>query len=152
MLDLQDSITMGGETALEKRPSAFRNIEELCHSQYVSRRPNTKEIPMNLISREELKEKLDNKEDFKLVFVMSDWHYRVKHIPGSLNLYKPEEALKALNQEDEIVVYCSNEACRASSFAYDFLVGHGFKNVRRYAGGLWDWETAGYPLAGEGLK
>ena len=126
MLDLQDSITMGGDTALEKRPSAFRDIEELCHSQYVSRRPSADEIPMNLISREELKEKLDNKEDFKLVFTLSDWHYRVKHIPGSLNLYKPEEALKVLDQDDEIVVYCSNEACPASRFAYAFLTSQGF--------------------------
>lgn len=57
-----------------------------------------------------------------------------------------------LDQNEEIVVYCSNPACSASRFAYHFLVDHGYKNVRRYAGGLLDWEDAGYPLEGEGLK
>ncbi len=104
---------------------------------------------MKLISREELKEKLDKREEIKLVFVLGEWQYRAKHIPGSLNLYTAEEAPKMLDQDDEIVVYCSNDACRASFVAYYFLVNHGFKNVRRYVGGLQDWEDVGYPLEGE---
>jgi rhodanese-related sulfurtransferase len=31
----------------------------------------------------------------------------------------------------------------------DFLSQIGYKNVRRYAGGLSDWEAAGLPLEGE---
>lgn len=31
---------------------------------------------MNLISREELKEKLDRGDDFKLVMVLGDFHFR----------------------------------------------------------------------------
>lgn len=104
---------------------------------------------MKLISREQLKQKLDKKEDVKLAFVLGDWQFRAMHIPGSLNLNKPEEILETLNPADEIVVYCSNAACPASIFAYNFLVRHGFKNVRRYAGGLLDWATAGYSLEGE---
>jgi rhodanese-related sulfurtransferase len=107
---------------------------------------------MKLISREELKQKLDKKEDVKLAFVLGDWQYRAMHIPGSLNLNKPEEILNVLDQNDEIIVYCSNSACPASIFAYNFLVGQGFNNVRRYAGGLLDWESAGYSLEGEGLN
>jgi hypothetical protein len=30
-----------------------------------------------------------------------------------------------------------------------YLVRHGYRHVRRYAGGMLDWEEAGYPLAGE---
>jgi rhodanese-related sulfurtransferase len=104
---------------------------------------------MRLISREELKKKLDERKDIKLAFVLGEWQYRAKHIPGSLNLYTPEETLEVLAQDDEIVVYCSSEFCSASIFAYNYLVGHGFKNVCRYAGGLLDWEAAGYPLEGE---
>jgi len=104
---------------------------------------------MRLISRQELLEKLDKREDFKLLFVLGEPQYRAKHIPGSLNLYRSQEALEVLDQDDEIVVYCSNEFCSASISAYNFLVGHGFKNVCRYAGGLLDWEDAGYPLEGE---
>lgn len=104
---------------------------------------------MRLISREELLEKLDQRKDVKLLFVLGEQQYRAKHIPGSLYLYISREALEVLDQDDEIIVYCSNELCSASIFAYNFLVGHGFKNVCRYAGGLLDWEDAGYPLEGE---
>ena len=108
------------------------------------------EAKMKLISREELKEKLDNAEDIKLVFALSVSRYRVKHIPGSLHFDKLEEALQVLDKDDEIIVYCANPACPASITAYHFLIGHGYKNVRRYAGGLQEWEDAGYPLEGEG--
>ncbi|MFQ5794941.1 MAG: rhodanese-like domain-containing protein [Candidatus Bipolaricaulia bacterium] len=104
---------------------------------------------MKLISREELKEKLDRGDDFKLVMVLGDWAYRAKHIPGSLNIFTPELAKAHLDPDDEIVVYCSNEACIASIAAYKLLVDNGYKNVRRYAGGLADWEEAGYLLEGE---
>jgi rhodanese-related sulfurtransferase len=51
--------------------------------------------------------------------------------------------------EDEIVVYCSGVACVSSMMAYKTLVDEGFKNVRRFAGGLPEWEDAGYQLEGE---
>jgi rhodanese-related sulfurtransferase len=106
---------------------------------------------MKLISREELKRKLDKGEDIKLVFALRLWQYRAKHIPGSLRFDKLEEALQVLDQDDEIIVYCANPACPASILAYHFLIGHGYKNVRRYAGGLEEWEDAGYPLEGESV-
>lgn len=110
---------------------------------------------MKLISRTELKTKLDGWEDLKLVFALGDWQYRSMHIPGSCNLpcnrrlYTSPEALQGLEPDDQIVVYCSNETCNASVNAYYFLVSRGFKNVSRYAGGLLDWKTAGYPVDGE---
>jgi rhodanese-related sulfurtransferase len=104
---------------------------------------------MNVISREELKEKLDRGDEFKLVMVLGDWAYRAKHIPGSLNISRIQDAANILSVDDEIVVYCSDEACVASQAAYRLLVDRGFENVRRYAGGLSDWEDAGYPLEGE---
>ncbi len=104
---------------------------------------------MKLISREELKEKIDRGDDFKLVMALSEWAFRAQHIPGSLNIDKPEKAAGALDPDDEIVVYCANEMCTASQMAYHYLVSRGYKNVRRYAGGIQDWEAAGYPLEGE---
>ena len=38
---------------------------------------------MNLISREELKEKLDRGDDVKLVLTLGELGFRAKHIPGS---------------------------------------------------------------------
>ena len=104
---------------------------------------------MELIERDELREKLERGDDFKLAMVLGDWAYRAKRIPGSLNVTTPEAALDMLEPEDEIVVYCSSESCAASRYAYQILTTHGYQHVRRYAGGIVDWEEAGLPLEGE---
>jgi rhodanese-related sulfurtransferase len=106
-------------------------------------------MDIDVIDREELKAKLDRGNDFKLVMVLGDWAFSAKHIPGSLNISTIEEGEKELDPDDEIVVYCSNDACVASIAAYKILKDKGVKNVRRYSGGLMDWESAGYPLEGE---
>lgn len=109
-------------------------------------------MAIKTISSEELKEKLDRGDDFKLVMTLGEWAYRAKHIPGSLHFTTPEQGMQMLNPNDEIVVYCSNEACVASRAAYMMLTGAGYMNVRRFAGGLLEWEDAGYPLEGEMLE
>ena len=104
---------------------------------------------MNLITREELKTKLDQGEDFKLVMTLGEWAFRASHIPGSLNIGDIEIAKELLSPDDEIVVYCSDQLCISSQAAYHNLIQNSYKNVRRYAGGLSDWYAAGYPLEGE---
>lgn len=105
---------------------------------------------MNLISREELKAKLDRGDNFKLVMALSEWHYRAKHIPGSIWFSSQQDPnLKLLNPEDEIVIYCSDVHCVASHYAYESLEKAGFKNICRYEGGISAWEEAGYPLEGD---
>ena len=54
-----------------------------------------------------------------------------------------------MQPEDEVVVYCSNVDCLSSVALYRDLVRRGYQNVRRYSGGLLDWEDAGLPLEGE---
>jgi len=110
---------------------------------------------MRLITRDELKEESDGSGDLKLLFVLGEWQYRTAHIPGSANLpcspdlYRSKDTLKGLEPDDDIVVYCSSETCWASIAVYHYLVSCGYTNVRRYAGGLENWERAGYPLEGE---
>ena len=106
----------------------------------------------DLISREELKWKLDRGDDFKLVMVLGEWEYRAKRISGSLRVSTPEEGLEALDPDEEIVLYDSGPACPASRMASRFLKAHGYVRVRRYAGGLEDWEGAGYLLEGESVR
>ena len=101
------------------------------------------------IEREDLKAKLDRGDDFKLIMAMHEWGFRVAHIPGSLHYNTVEDANEALDLDDEIVVYCTDPACVASQFAYQWLVEAGYTNVRRYEGGLSDWAAAGYTLEGE---
>ncbi len=47
-------------------------------------------------------------------------------------------------------MYCSDPACLASKFAYQWLIESGYSNVRRYSGGLSDWAAAGYELESSG--
>jgi rhodanese-related sulfurtransferase len=104
---------------------------------------------VELISRDELKEKLDRGDDFKLVMVLSEWAFRAKRIPGSIHVDSLEKGKETLSPEEEIVVYCSGPDCIASQAAYRMLVGNGYTHVRRFAGGLMEWEAAGYPLEGD---
>ncbi len=108
-------------------------------------------MDIETIDRDELKAKLDRGDDFKLVMALHDWAFRAMHIPGSIHYQSVEDALAGLDVNDEIVVYCSNVDCVASQFAYRGLVENGYTNVRRYSGGLADWQSAGLPLEGESV-
>jgi rhodanese-related sulfurtransferase len=105
--------------------------------------------PVRTISRDELKAKLDRGDPFKLIMALNRWAYDSKHIPGSLHFDTPAELYAAVRPEDEVVVYCSNVDCLSSVALYRDLVRRGYPNVRRYSGGLLDWEDAGLPLEGE---
>ena len=95
---------------------------------------------MKLISREELREKLDLGDDFKLVMTLENWAFQLKHIPGSINIFPTEVTKGILDPNDEIVVYCAAPECPASIIAYQRLTGSGYKDVCRYPGGIADWE------------
>ena len=104
---------------------------------------------IRMITAPELKARIDLGDAFKLVNALGDWEFRAKHIPGSLHLETTEAAIAALRPNDDIVVYCSNPACHSSEQLYKGLVANGYGNVRRFSGGLLEWEDAGYPLEGE---
>ena len=55
-----------------------------------------------MITCEELKEKLDRSDDFKLVMALGDWHFRAAHIPGSIAVCSPAEIAELLDPDDEI--------------------------------------------------
>jgi rhodanese-related sulfurtransferase len=105
--------------------------------------------PVLTIDREELKAKLDRGDDLKLVMALNRWAFDAKHIPGSLHFDTPDELYATLKPEDDVVVYCSNVDCLSSVALYRDLLRRGYRHVRRYSGGLLDWEDAGLPLEGE---
>ena len=104
--------------------------------------------PVKTISRADLKARLDAGDDFKLIMALNRWAFDAKRIPGSLNFDTPEELYAAVSPDDDIVVYCSQVDCLSSVALYRDLVRRGYRHVRRYAGGLLDWEDAGLPLEG----
>lgn len=104
--------------------------------------------PVRTISRDGLKARLDVGDDLKLVMALNRWAYEARRIPGSLHFDTPDELHAALRPDDDIVVYCSQVDCLSSVALYRDLVRRGYRHVRRYAGGLLDWEDAGLPLEG----
>jgi rhodanese-related sulfurtransferase len=104
---------------------------------------------MHTITREELKKKLDGGEVFRLINCLDEWQFRAKRIPGSSLFESLKDALDTLDPKEEVVVYCSNSGCTASVLVYQQLSEHGFLNLKHYAGGIADWEDAGYPLEGD---
>ena len=107
---------------------------------------------MKTISSEELMQKLERKDDFRLVMALAEWAYQAKHIPGSIHFATMREALQSLNKEEEIVVYCSDENCIASTSLGQLLERNGYSHVLHFAGGLEEWEQASYPLEGDWAK
>ena len=67
---------------------------------------------MTTISREELKAKIDRKDDFILVETLAPQAYHLVHLPGAINL--PPNRVEELaprrlpNKSAEIVVYCAS--------------------------------------------
>lgn len=108
--------------------------------------------PVATIDRSALRDKLDREEPIKLVMALNRWAFDAKHIPGSLHFDSPEELYSAVDKDDEVIVYCSNVDCLSSVAVYRDLVERGYRNVRRYAGGLIDWEEAGLPLEGGSVE
>jgi rhodanese-related sulfurtransferase len=104
---------------------------------------------MDVITRDELKAKLDRGEPIKLVNVLEEWAFRAKHIPGSINIPINGGSFDQLSREEEVVVYCSGTPCPASWLAAKRLLSRGYQRIHYFAGGLAEWEEAGYPVAGE---
>ena len=101
------------------------------------------------VDRDELSEMMRRGDKFRLVMALNEWAFRAKHIPGSQHFNTPDELFSSLSPEDDIVVYCTSVDCHASIALYHALVDRGYRNVRRYSGGLTDWEAAGLPLEGD---
>jgi rhodanese-related sulfurtransferase len=104
------------------------------------------------ITREQLKEKMDRRDDFVLVEALSQQHYQSSHLPGAINLpYEfVDDAEKVLPDKGaEIVVYCMNPDCVASSEEARELGEMGYERVLHYVAGKQDWIRAGLPVEGK---
>ena len=67
---------------------------------------------MKTISREELKQKIDRKDDFVLVETLAETAYHHAHLPRAINLPPDKVSVQAPNllpdRGAEIVVYCAS--------------------------------------------
>lgn len=108
------------------------------------------------ITPDELKAKIDAKENFVLVDVREASEYEHGHIGGAhlvprgiieaaadTNYPKHYPALSGA-RDQQVVVYCATSG--RSAMAAAVLQMMGFKNVINLAGGYARWETEGMPL------
>jgi len=107
---------------------------------------------MRHINTQELREKKERNQDFLLLNALPEESFRKEHIPGSENVPYDDDNLVekvenlAGSKEKEIVVYCANEECSASTKAVEKLDKAGFTNVVEYDGGTESWKEADYKI------
>lgn len=93
------------------------------------------------ITVEELKQKLDAKEDFVFLDVREQWEYDEFNLGAKLiPLNTINTALDDLEEHknDEIVIHCRSG--QRSGMAKQFLESIGYTNVRNLLGGVLDWK------------
>ncbi len=95
------------------------------------------------ISVEELKKKLDEKEDFVFLDVREDYEYQIANIDGTtlIPLSQFESRLEELEpyKDKEIVAHCHHGG--RSRQALEMLKAKGFKKLKNVAGGIHEWSS-----------
>ena len=103
-----------------------------------------------VIDREELWNKIRRGDDFVLLEILAPTSYAYGHLPGALNLppddVKPRAHELIPSRDTEVVVYCGNRDCHASTHAASELASLGYTRVLDYLDGKADWKEAGLPL------
>ena len=95
------------------------------------------------ITREQIKEKLDNIEPMTLVEALPHKYFDAEHLPGALNIPHDEIREKAVETLPDksafIVVYCASTDCQNSKIAADTLQQMGYTNAFEYVEGKKHW-------------
>ena len=110
------------------------------------------------ITREELKKKMDAKEDFILIDTLGDMSYRRSHLPGAISIdahqenFVDEVEKTVPDKNKEVIVYCASFSCQLSPYAAGKLADAGYTRVLDFKGGLKDWGEGGYTFEGEGAE
>ena len=107
---------------------------------------------MKTLTKEKLKQMIDDHEDFVLINVLAEEYFDQEHIPGSVNISVKQEdfvdKVKARlpDKSKKVVVYCASFECQASTAAAKKLADEGYKDIYDYEGGIKEWKEAGYEL------
>ena len=102
---------------------------------------------MKTISSQELMNELKSKNlNLRLINALQPTLFQKMHIPNSLNFASWKNILLSVSKEDEVVVYCTNDLCYRSRALYRILNALGYKNLKRFSGGLQEWAEMGFEL------
>lgn len=107
---------------------------------------------MQLITADELRERMKSNNRPVLINALSKDSYIAKHIPGSINI--PEEHADWIenvvpDKQQDIVVYCANSDCDASPNTAKKMIEMGYENIWDFEEGLAGWKKSGYELVGQ---
>ena len=91
------------------------------------------------ISCENLKKKIDNKENIILLDVRERWEHGMSNINNStlMPLRELKNGINKLDKSKQVVVLC--HLGERSEYAARFLIQNGFNNVKNLEGGINAW-------------
>jgi 3-mercaptopyruvate sulfurtransferase SseA len=105
---------------------------------------------IQIISLTQLRQRLDANPGLFLFEALPARYFDAGHIPGARQLSHtaptPQIAALGIAPDHEIILYCSNEACRNSHVAAHHLTVLGHTHVSVFSGGKQAWSGAGLPL------
>ena len=111
----------------------------------------TKGETTQTITREELKERMDRREDIQVVEVLAPDEYEQFHLPGAVNVpisdgFEENIGEAIPDRSTPVVVYCLDSDCGASPKAARKMDEMGYEEVYDYEAGKMDWKQAGLPI------
>lgn len=144
------------EQELDTEKSAIKLARETQRGEY------------DLITTDELKKLLADKEELLLIDAMPADAFSKEHIPSAVNFPFPKTddmpewdasetggrsqddyaAMLPSEKDDLVVIYCGYTACARSHNAAAWARQLGYTNVKRYAGGIYAWKGAKQPIEG----
>lgn len=105
-------------------------------------------VPLDCVSRESLLKKLEGKRNIILVDTIGTYDGNKYRIRGATTIPYPEVADRRaeLLNYDEIIIYCTRKACKASKKAAAALKMLNVPNVKIYEGGIEEWLAYKLPV------
>jgi thiosulfate/3-mercaptopyruvate sulfurtransferase len=142
------------EKEVQKESAAVKLVREVQRGGY------------DLVATDELKKWIDGGKDMVIVDTMPyEASYKKAHVPGAvqflfpipdMNTWDTKEtdgktqedfiSLLGADKNKTIVIYCGFVKCTRSHNGAAWAVRLGYKNVYRYAGGIFAWRGAKYPV------
>jgi rhodanese-related sulfurtransferase len=108
------------------------------------------EDAMNPVTRDQLKQVVDNHENVIIVDATSEKDFAMEHIPGAVSI--PAGKVKELapqlikDKNQKIITYCGSTTCPASTRVAEGLEEMGYTDVNEYKPGKAGWREGGLPF------
>ncbi|OGE75808.1 MAG: hypothetical protein A3C85_03165 [Candidatus Doudnabacteria bacterium RIFCSPHIGHO2_02_FULL_48_21] len=104
-----------------------------------------------LITTDDLKKKIDTKENFSLLEVLGPETFAEFHIPTAKNVPVDDTFEEHVQQvvpdkNQTVVVYCRDIECHASEKAVRRMEALGYTNVFEFHNGKEGWKAKGLPI------